>query len=63
MTVQELIERIMTEHWDIAACPCLFCHEANKLGFRPREVHLPDAHNSILKERPRSVAFPAREGK
>jgi len=37
MDAQEIIERIMTTHWDMFACPCWICEEGRKLGFRPRE--------------------------
>jgi len=36
---QELIERVMSEHWDIGACPCTFCEEGRRLGFRPRHKY------------------------
>ena len=32
----ELIERVMTEHWDMVACHCAFCLKARELGCRPR---------------------------
>lgn len=62
MTAQELIERVMTEHWDIASCSCLFCCEARKLGFRPRDGYptTPPKGQSILDDRPRSIAFPPK---
>ena len=34
---QEIIERIMTTHWDLAACPCWICEAGRKLGYHPRE--------------------------
>lgn len=37
MEAQEIIERIMTAHWDMAACPCWVCKSGRELGFRPRK--------------------------
>ena len=48
MTAQELIERVLTEHWDIGACPCTFCVEARKLGFHPRYGYPTNPRVSIL---------------
>lgn len=44
----ELIERVMTEHWDIAACPCTFCSAARVLGMRPRATYPTNPKISIL---------------
>lgn len=35
-----LIERIMTQHWDLAACHCWICDEGRLLGCRPRQLYL-----------------------
>lgn len=37
MTAQEIVERIMTAHWDMAACPCWVCSAGRELGFAPRD--------------------------
>lgn len=49
MHAQELIEHVMTEHWDMIACQCRFCREARKLGFRPRDGYPTNPKVSILK--------------
>lgn len=38
-----IIERKMTEHWDVDACPCWFCEAGRGLGLAPRAEYLP--HN------------------
>ena len=48
MTPEQLIERVMTEHWDIGACPCTFCETARTLGFRPRSCYPANPKVSIL---------------
>lgn len=40
MTAQEIIERIMTQHWDLAACPCWVCKAGRELGYHPMEQYL-----------------------
>ena len=37
---ERIIEVIMTQHWDMAACPCWVCKKGRKAGFRPREDYL-----------------------
>lgn len=32
---RDLIELVMTQHWDMAACPCTFCEAGRIMGFRP----------------------------
>lgn len=49
MTAQELIERVMTEHWDMIACQCRFCREGRELGFRPNSDYPTSPRISILK--------------
>lgn len=49
MDAQELIERVMTEHWDMMACWCRFCREGRALGFRPRDGYPTGLKISILK--------------
>lgn len=33
----EIVERIMTQHWDMAACPCWVCRAGRDAGLRPRQ--------------------------
>ena len=40
MTHHEIIERIMTAHWDMAACHCWICIEGRRLGCGPRDRYL-----------------------
>lgn len=44
-TAHDLIEFVMTQHWDIFACGCFFCVHGTRLGLRPREQHLPFRHD------------------
>lgn len=46
--MEELIERVMTEHWDIRACPCTFCVSARDIGLRPRTCYPTNPKVSIL---------------
>lgn len=41
MDAQEIVERIMSAHWDLASCPCWVCQAGYKLGFAAREGYLP----------------------
>jgi uncharacterized protein (DUF779 family) len=41
MTAQEIIERIMTQHWDLIACSCWVCDGGRRLGYHPRDGYLP----------------------
>lgn len=41
MDAQEIVERIMSAHWDLAACPCWVCQAGDKLGFSARDGYLP----------------------
>jgi len=36
MDTVEIVERVMTQHWDMAACPCWICKNGRKNGCRPR---------------------------
>lgn len=40
MNAQEIIERIMTMHWDFYACMCWVCEAGREQGLRPRETYL-----------------------
>ncbi len=35
-----IIERIITQHWDLKACNCWVCEAGREAGCRPREEHL-----------------------
>ena len=35
-----IIEIIMTQHWDMIACPCWICRMGCEAGCHPREEHL-----------------------
>lgn len=47
MTAQEVIERIMTQHWDMAMCFCWICEAGRKLGYGPQDRYL--QHKSKIK--------------
>lgn len=38
--MKEIIETIMTQHWDMFACPCWICEEGRKLKCHPRSKYL-----------------------
>lgn len=38
--VVEIVERIMTQHWDMAACPCWVCVDGRAAGCRPTSQYL-----------------------
>lgn len=61
MKKREIIERIMTMHWDMRACECWICEAGRAAGCRPQEAYL--LHRDILSlpwvERPgRRAVFP-----
>lgn len=35
-----IVERIMTQHWDLKACDCWVCDEGREAGCRPRDRYL-----------------------
>ena len=39
MNAQEIIEQIMTQHWDMAACRCWVCEAGRALGHRPNDKY------------------------
>ena len=41
MRPKEIVERIMTKHWDMAACKCWVCREGRKAGCHPIDQYLP----------------------
>jgi len=40
LTPKDIVEAIMTQHWDMAACPCWICEVGQSAGCRPKEHHL-----------------------
>jgi hypothetical protein len=40
VTDQQLIERVMTNHWDMAACPCVVCGYGRARGWSARIEYL-----------------------
>jgi hypothetical protein len=38
--VVDIVERIMTQHWDLAACQCWVCQSGREFGCRPRDAFL-----------------------
>lgn len=38
-TAQDIVEKIMTQHWDIAACQCWICKAGRDVGLHPMEKH------------------------
>lgn len=50
-----IVERIMTQHWDMAACDCWVCTEGRAAGCRPREIYLsrlPGGVRNVDEQRP-----------
>lgn len=47
MDAKEIIERIMTQHWDMVACHCWICDAGRELGYETKEEYLP--HKSEIK--------------
>lgn len=47
MNAQEIVERIMTHHWDLTACRCWICDAGRALGYRPQDIYL--HHRSEVK--------------
>jgi hypothetical protein len=61
-----VVERIMTQHWDLSACRCWVCTEARAAGCRPRDCYstrFPDEKRpSVHVDEPGSVRwFPTFE--
>ncbi len=40
MTPVEIVEQIMTQHWDMVACRCWVCESGREAGCRAREQYL-----------------------
>lgn len=45
-TVEDIVERIMTAHWDMASCRCWVCKTGRELGLRPRPKWLDHEHDN-----------------
>ena len=39
--LREIVEIIMTQHWDMAACNCWVCTKGREAGCSPMEKYLP----------------------
>jgi hypothetical protein len=37
--LREIVERVMTQHWDMQACGCWLCEAGRASGCRPRDVY------------------------
>lgn len=48
MTEREIIERVMTQHWDMAACRCWICTAGNAIGCRPRDQYI-EHHADVVR--------------
>ena len=46
MNAQEVVERIMTAHWDMTACRCWICEAGRCLGFQCRDDYLLHKHGN-----------------
>ena len=40
MKAEDIIEIIMTQHWDMKSCDCWICSEGRKLKLSPKRTHL-----------------------
>ena len=49
MDTQEIVERIMSHHWDMVACRCWICIEGRKLGLASNSAYLPHNDNSYAR--------------
>jgi hypothetical protein len=45
--MRAVIERLMTQHWDMATCGCWFCIAGRAAGCRPRSEYLHDRHPDV----------------
>lgn len=50
--MKEMIETIMTMHWDMFACLCWICEEGRKLDCHPREKYLKINKEKVIIEQP-----------
>lgn len=44
LALRKIIETVMTQHWDLAACPCWVCEEGREAQCRPRDIYLSYRH-------------------
>lgn len=44
----EIIERIMSAHWDMVACSCWVCRSGRELGLEPRGIYLPNEGDNAM---------------
>lgn len=49
MDEKEIVERIMSAHWDMKACDCWVCVHGRKAGCRPIAEYLPHNHGNRKK--------------
>ena len=49
MDAREIVERIMTCHWDTEACRCWICTAGRELGFGSFDKYLQHKHDNALK--------------
>ncbi len=47
MTANDIVEQIMTQHWDMKSCECWVCVAGRKIGLRPREIHLRNKYPKV----------------
>lgn len=47
MSPKEIVERIMSQHWDMAQCNCWVCKNGRDADCKPREEYL--RHKSKVK--------------
>ena len=47
MNAVDIVEQIMTQHWDLKSCECWVCHAGRKAGLRPKDIHLKNKHPDV----------------
>ena len=47
---KDIVEQIMTQHWDMKSCDCWVCVDGRKAGLRPRETHLKNKQPEVRVE-------------
>jgi len=40
LTAKDIVEQIMTQHWDLIACHCWVCQAGRRTGIGPVKEHL-----------------------
>ena len=61
MDAKEIVERIMTQHWDMAACDCWICEAGRTAELHPRSDYLHDADRARSLERVVMASHPRWE--